>query len=616
MDEVPDGSVTLIVTSPPYWNAIDYEVHVQDPKAWFRTRRTLAPYEEYLEWLRTCFTEAYRKQKAGGFCAVVIGTVLLNGKQYPLRHHFTGIMERVGYEFHQEIVWYKVTGGVKRAGVTIQNPYPGYYCPNIMTESILIYRKPGPKIYEGREQRLKEMSRIPIDELFTKELANDIWHIAPVPPNYLPHPCPFPEEIPYRLILLYSYPGDAVLDPFLGIGTTAKVARALGREYWGYEIQQKYYEIALKRLKEPLHLRDPLIATFEKISLPKASLKEVANEEDMEELPLWDDAMLKEKNPPYAEERANFTDIYERFYWLKDTDRLMISSPDLDGLCSSMLLHTTLGWELIGFYDANHLWLDKRYREFWKHPVVFVDHDIYSPALPSIGHHILRWSENTPLPELDGKFVNLNPNNLRGFTKKQFQRKYPFGTTHLLIALFSSVGLVEVGKPSKEFLTILLEIDSSLQSAFRYEQNALDWLAWLGGSDEGSPMYALCRAISSTPPKRLLQWEVQVGDHIESLGFSRHSQCHTDDPTGPEQRQRLSRLVQWLNEITHWHITLPNFTPQNTLTIMMRRNSTKPAKAQFQKIIATRPFSFAIISGGEQGLNYGYLPESIMKEKE
>ena len=126
MGEVPDASVDLVVTSPPYWNAIDYEQHVGDPQEWYRTRRG-GPYEEYLAWLETCFAEVFRKQKPGGFCAVVIGTVLHRGRHYPLPHHFAQIMERLGYQFHEEIVWFKVTGGVKRAGVTIQKPYPGYY---------------------------------------------------------------------------------------------------------------------------------------------------------------------------------------------------------------------------------------------------------------------------------------------------------------------------------------------------------------------------------------------------------------------------------------------------------------------------------------------------------
>jgi len=264
MDQVADGSVDLVVTSPPYWNAIDYEQHVADSEAWYRTREG-GTYEEYLDWLKVCFTDVFRTQKSGGFCAVVIGTVLLNRRQYPVPQHMVVPMEKIGYEYHQEIVWHKVTGGVRRAGVTIQHPYPGYYHPNIMSESILVFRKPGPRIYKSRSQVEKEANKINIDAIFTREIANNVWHIAPVPPNYLPHPCPFPEEIPYRLILLYSYAGDLVLDPFLGIGTTAKVAKALGRRYVGYEIQEKYMAVARQRLNKPLHLREQLIARFEKI---------------------------------------------------------------------------------------------------------------------------------------------------------------------------------------------------------------------------------------------------------------------------------------------------------------------------------------------------------------
>jgi len=266
MDEVADGSVDLVVTSQPYWNAIDYEQHVADPTEWYRTRRGRS-YEEYLDWLRVCFAEVFRKQKPGGFCAVVIGTVLQNGRQYPVPQRFTVLMEEIGYQFHQEIVWHKVTGGVKRAGVTIQKPHPGYYHPNIMTESILLFQKPGPKIYEGRTQEEKEENRINIDDIFTREIANNVWHIAPVPPNYLPHPCPFPEEIPYRLILLYSYRGDLVLDPFLGIGTTAKVAKALGRRYIGFDVHEEYIQVAMQRIDEPLHLREQLIARFDKLPI-------------------------------------------------------------------------------------------------------------------------------------------------------------------------------------------------------------------------------------------------------------------------------------------------------------------------------------------------------------
>lgn len=100
------------------------------------------------------------------------------------------------------------------------------------------------------------------------DIANNVWHIAPVPPDYIDHPAPFPEEIPFRLITLYSYPNDLVLDPFAGSGQTLKVARWLNRQYVGYEIIEKYVELCRRRINEHLSLRpQQLVAVFEKIDL-------------------------------------------------------------------------------------------------------------------------------------------------------------------------------------------------------------------------------------------------------------------------------------------------------------------------------------------------------------
>lgn len=264
-----DDSVTLTVTSPPYWNAIDYDIHEKDPTQWYRTRRYSAgytEYEEYLGWAERIFSGVLKKTRPGGYCAIVIGTVLLNGRHYPVPFDLTAHLSRAGWHFHQDIIWHKVTGGVKRAGVTIQKPYPGYYYPNIMTEYVLIFRKPGGAIYTARPRSIRDKARIPINRLFTTDVANTVWHIAPVPPGHLDHPCPFPEEIPYRLIQLYSYPGDLVLDPFVGSGQTLKVAKHLGRHFVGFETVKKYVDYARGRLNEPLAIRrQQLVAVFDLI---------------------------------------------------------------------------------------------------------------------------------------------------------------------------------------------------------------------------------------------------------------------------------------------------------------------------------------------------------------
>jgi len=269
MRELPAESADLTITSPPYWNSIDYATHASE--GWsedFRARREggAAAYGEYLDFLRACFRETLRVHKPGSFCAVVIGTVLFKGEHTPLPFHFVPLMEELGWRFHQDIVWFKCTGGVKRAGSTICNPFPGDYYPNLMTEYILVFRKPGERrIYEGKSPGEKEAARNEVDSVFTRDVANNIWHIAPVPPGQLDHPCPFPEEIAYRLIRWYSYPGGVVLDPFCGVGTTLKVAAQTGRRWVGYEIVEKYAESARKRVKEPLQLRKQLVPAFEKI---------------------------------------------------------------------------------------------------------------------------------------------------------------------------------------------------------------------------------------------------------------------------------------------------------------------------------------------------------------
>lgn len=274
LSALDDSSVTLTVTSPPYWNAIDYDLHEKDSTQWYRTRKYTQgyrEYDEYLAWAERIFKGVLNKTCPGGYCSIVIGTVLLNGRHYPVPFDLTARLTRSGWEFHQDIIWHKVTGGVKRAGVTIQKPYPGYFYPNIMTEYILIFRKPGKAIYAERTRSNREEGRIPINRVFTMDVANTVWHIAPVPPGHLEHPCPFPEEIPYRLISLYSYPGDLVLDPFAGTGQTLKVAKHLGRHFLGYETVKKYVDYARRRLNEPLAVRQQqLIAVFERIPIDAA----------------------------------------------------------------------------------------------------------------------------------------------------------------------------------------------------------------------------------------------------------------------------------------------------------------------------------------------------------
>jgi modification methylase len=251
LSQIGKNTVSLTVTSPPYHNAINYDEH-QASQKWYRGTVGVS-IESWLEEMKQVFSQVYQVTKPGGYCCIVIGNEIIEGKiKLPLPALLSVELTKNdnGWKFFEEIIWNKVTGGKKRFRVTVQHPYPTYYYPNIMHEQIIILRK------EPFHNVKDKKSRLRIDNIMKKEMANSVWHIAPVPPSYRKfHPAAFPEEIPYRLIQLYSNVGDLVLDPFAGSGQTPKMARFLKRRYIGVDKSEKYVKIATKRVMEPPLLR-------------------------------------------------------------------------------------------------------------------------------------------------------------------------------------------------------------------------------------------------------------------------------------------------------------------------------------------------------------------------
>jgi len=268
LEKISADSVNLTITSPPYRNAIDYLMHTKhgnNPQKNYRGKLAISIFD-YIKDMSKVFDQVKRVTKDGGYCCVVIGNEINNGTLEALPALLISQLIKRGWNLHEEIVWHKVTGGANRAGSFVQHPYPSYFRANIMHEKILVLRKGKNKL-----RKEKHYSFNKLNVKLWSEIANSIWHIAPVPPGYLDHPCPYPEEIPYRLINLYSYPGDVVLDPFNGSGQTTKLAKHLKRKYLGIEIHKKYVNLAIKRLSEPLSLRhESLILEYdEELEIPK-----------------------------------------------------------------------------------------------------------------------------------------------------------------------------------------------------------------------------------------------------------------------------------------------------------------------------------------------------------
>lgn len=240
MAELSDQSIHFIVTSPPYFNApFDY-------KGLFKN------YNQYLGVLRKMAQEAYRVLQEGRIFALNIDDMLVNGQKYPITADAIKIFQSVGFRYRDKIIWKKPDGYLRisrRSGVLLKNPYPMYFYPDNLLESIIIFQK-GRFDYRSISKEIRSKSKIDTKEFQSNGWHKTIWEITNVLPGSKLEKgiAAFPEELAYRLTSLFSYYGETVLDPFLGSGTTSKVARKLNRNSVGYEIIRDLESVIRKKI--------------------------------------------------------------------------------------------------------------------------------------------------------------------------------------------------------------------------------------------------------------------------------------------------------------------------------------------------------------------------------
>lgn len=239
MVELTNESVHLVVTSPPYFNApFDYKDLFTD-------------YQNYLEMLSNVAKELFRVLINGRIVVINIDDMLVKGKKYPIVADAIKIFMAAGFDYRDKIVWKKPDGYLrisKRSGVLLQNPYPMYFYPDNLLESIVIFQK-GKFNYKSISKEVRKDSKINIKEFNEKKWYMTLWEMTNVLPNsnLEKNIAAFPEELPYRIIKLFSYKGETILDPFCGSGTTMKIARRLGRNSIGIEIKKELVPIIKKK---------------------------------------------------------------------------------------------------------------------------------------------------------------------------------------------------------------------------------------------------------------------------------------------------------------------------------------------------------------------------------
>lgn len=225
MREIPDNSLHLMVTSPPYNVSKKYDEDLS--------------LKEYLHLLRNVFIETYRVLVYGGRACINVAN--LGRRPYiPLSDYISRMMLEIGYKMRGEIIWAKGAGaGVSMAWgswLSASNPVL-----RDTHEYILVFSK-------GAFERKKDDRENTITKEQFMEWTKSVWTMNPESAKKVKHPAPFPVELPYRLIQLYTFKGDIVLDPFMGSGSTALAALKSDRKYIGYDIDPEYIKIAGERI--------------------------------------------------------------------------------------------------------------------------------------------------------------------------------------------------------------------------------------------------------------------------------------------------------------------------------------------------------------------------------
>ncbi|MBD3342058.1 MAG: restriction endonuclease subunit M [Candidatus Lokiarchaeota archaeon] len=234
---VPDESIHLTFTSPPYYNARDYSIYQS--------------YKEYLGFLRDVFKEVHRITKEGRFFILNTSPIIIprvsrqhSSKRYPIPFDIHPYLTEMGWEFIDDIVWVKPEASAKnRNAGFLQHRKPLGYKPNAISEYLMVYRKRTHKLLDWNIRQYDHKT-VQESKVLGKYETSNVWHIDPTFDKT--HTAVFPLELCHRVIRYYSYQGDLVFDPFGGSGTFGKAAYNLSRYFFLTELSKEYFN----RIKE------------------------------------------------------------------------------------------------------------------------------------------------------------------------------------------------------------------------------------------------------------------------------------------------------------------------------------------------------------------------------
>jgi site-specific DNA-methyltransferase (adenine-specific) len=236
--DIPENSIDLIVTSPPYNVGIPYNSHDD----------TIS-YDDYIKWTERWLNKALKVVKPDGRMCLNIPLDKNKGGQQSVYADITYLAKKVGWKYHSTIIWNE--GNISRRtawGSWLSASAPYVIAP--VETIVVLYKNTWKKQKKGKSDITKE-------EFI--EWTNGLWTFSGESKRKIGHPAPFPIELPKRCIKLFTYVGDVVLDPFLGSGSTVIAAHKLKRKAIGIEIDEKYFELATKRISKECSILEELL---------------------------------------------------------------------------------------------------------------------------------------------------------------------------------------------------------------------------------------------------------------------------------------------------------------------------------------------------------------------
>ena len=245
LGEFPPGSAQLVFTSPPYFNAKPECAEYVD-------------YRAYLNFLGEVFSRCHEVLAEGRFLVVNVSPVLLRrtsrstaSKRLPIPFDLHPILDGIGFEFIDDIIWRKPEGAgwhLGRGRRFAADRQPLQYKPVTVTEYILVYRKKTDKLIDWSLRHHPDPDAVTASLILGDYDKTNIWDITPS--NHKAHPAVFPEELVHKVVRYYSFKGDCVLDPFAGTGTVGVAAGAMGRRFILIEKSRRYYETLRRQLQQ------------------------------------------------------------------------------------------------------------------------------------------------------------------------------------------------------------------------------------------------------------------------------------------------------------------------------------------------------------------------------